>query len=67
MIYETRRFLVDYHKWNWIYKEVPIIRYYPCIKYQVQADPEIDGTDTFIIAESMKFNLKEIKLWNPYR
>ena len=28
--------------------------FYPCIKYKIQADPTLDGTDYFIAAESMK-------------
>ena len=31
--------------------------YYPCIKYKDPADPKLDGTDYFIVAESM--HLKE--------
>ena len=27
--------------------------YYPCIKYKKAADPRLDGTDYFIVAESM--------------
>ena len=30
--------------------------YYPCIKYKDPADPKLDGTDYFIIAESMRLN-----------
>ena len=51
-----------------------IIRYHPCIKYQIPADPVIDGTDTFIVAESMEFlnsnygpSSYEIQLWNSYK
>ena len=32
-----------------------MISYFPCIKYKVPSDPEVDGTDTFLIAESMHF------------
>ena len=32
--------------------------YYPCIKYKRPADPKHDGTDYFIVAESM--NLKKM-------
>ena len=28
---------------------------YPCIKYKIPADPKLDGTDFFIVAESMNF------------
>ena len=46
-----------------------IIRYHPCIKYQIPADPVIDGTDTFIKAESMKssYGRSKIQLWNSYK
>ena len=27
--------------------------FYPCVKYQKTADPKLDGTDYFIVAESM--------------
>ena len=30
--------------------------YYPCIKYKDPADPKLDGTDYFIVAESMHFD-----------
>ena len=29
--------------------------YYPCIKHKDSADPKLDGTDYFIVAESMHF------------
>ena len=32
--------------------------FYPCIKYKIPADPKLDGTDYFIVAESM--HLEEI-------
>ena len=32
--------------------------FYPCIKYKKPADPKHDGTDYFIVAESM--NAKEM-------
>ena len=32
--------------------------YYPCIKYKKTANPKFDGTDYFIVAESM--HLKEL-------
>ena len=46
-----------------------ITSYYPCIKYKISADPERDGTDNFIVAESMKFDTWKfnIQSWNPYR
>ena len=34
--------------------------YYPCIKYKDPADPKLDGTDYFIVAESM--HLKEMEI-----
>ena len=27
--------------------------FYPCIKYKIPAEPQLDGTDYFIVAESM--------------
>ena len=27
--------------------------FYPCVKYKKSADPKLDGTDYFIVAESM--------------
>ena len=39
--------------------------YYPCIKYKDPADPKLDGTDYFIVAESM--HLKEMNpKWNSW-
>ena len=62
------------HRYKRWYDFFPIIRYHPCIKYQIPADPVIDGTDTFIVAESMDlsesqlwFDLPEIQLWNSYK
>ena len=37
--------------------------YYPCIKYKKPADPKYDGTDYFIVVESM--NLKGMFLDVP--
>ena len=44
------------------YFDTEIVRnpYYPCIKYKDPADPKLDGTDYFIVAESM--HLKEMDL-----
>ena len=39
--------------------------YYPCIKYKKPADPKHDGTDYFIVAESM--NLKVMDLADETR
>ena len=37
----------------------PIIDpFYPCIKYKVPADPKLDGTNYFIVVESMKYLTK---------
>ena len=33
--------------------EIVMDPYYPCIKYKKPADPKLDGTDYFIVAESM--------------
>jgi len=30
--------------------------FHPCIKYKIPADPQLDGTDYFIVAESMHLN-----------
>ena len=30
--------------------------FYPCIKYKIPAEPQLDGTDYFIVAESMYQN-----------
>ena len=35
--------------------EIFINHFYPCIKYEIPADPKLDGTDYFIVAESMQF------------
>ena len=42
--------------------------YYSCIKYKIPADPDNDGTDHFIVAESMKFNFTKFdtQSWNPH-
>ena len=37
--------------------------YYPCIKYKIPADPKHDGTDHFIVAEFVNFNLKHYAHW----
>ena len=35
--------------------------YYPCVKYKDLADPKIDGTDHFIVAESMYLTEMDLK------
>ena len=30
--------------------------FYPCVKYKIPADAKLDGTEYFIVAESMHFN-----------
>ena len=35
--------------------------FYPCIKYKKSADPKLDGTDYFIVAESMHLKRMDIK------
>ena len=35
--------------------QMSFISYHPCIKFQIPADPKLDGTETFFIAESMHF------------
>ena len=37
--------------------EIVLDPFYPCVKYNKTADPKLDGTDYFIVAESM--HLKE--------
>ena len=34
-------------------REIIIDPFYPCVKYQKTADLKLDGTDYFIVAESM--------------
>ena len=38
--------------------EIGLDPFYPCVKYKKTADPKLDGTDYFIVAESM--HLKKI-------
>ena len=46
---------------NYVYTDKIVMNpYYPCIKYKDPADPKLDGTGYFIVAESM--HLKEIDL-----
>ena len=33
--------------------------YYPCIKYQIPANKTIDGTESFVVAESMLFDISQ--------
>ena len=33
--------------------EIVMDPFYPCVKYKKTADPKLDGTDYFIVAESM--------------
>ena len=35
--------------------------FYPCIKYKMPADPQLDGTDYFTVAESMHLPLISVK------
>ena len=42
------------------YDEIVMDPYYPCIKYKKPADLKHDGTDYFIVAESM--NLKHARM-----
>ena len=42
--------------------EIVMNSFYPCIKYKFQADPALDGTDYFIIAESMNWNGMKLAL-----
>ena len=36
-----------------------ITSYYPCIKYKASADLESDGTDNFIVAESVNYDTRK--------
>ena len=45
----------------WWYK-VLIDPFYPCIKYKSPADPKLDGTDYFIVAESMNIRNSGLKM-----
>ena len=33
-------------------------RFYPCIKYKIPADLKVDGTDHFIVAETMHMRIE---------
>ena len=35
--------------------------YYPCIKYKIPADQKLEGSDHFIVAESMHLSLKGLR------
>ena len=39
--------------------EIVMDPFYPCIKYKDPADPKLDGTDYFIVAESMHLKRME--------
>ena len=49
---------LEYKLYEYVTKE--IYPFYPCIKYKLPADSQLDGTDYFIVAESM--HLKSLKL-----
>ena len=40
---------------------------YPCIKHKIAADPELDGTDYFIAAESILWESIPFDAWNEER
>ena len=42
---------LEYKLYEYVTKE--IYPFYPCIKYKLPADSQLDGTDYFIVAESM--------------
>ena len=52
-------FYEDYRNNYEIINGTVIDPFYLCIKHKVPADPKLDGTDYFIIAESMHFLLFE--------
>ena len=50
---------------NYVYTDKIVMNpYYPCIKYKDPADPKLDGTDYFIVAESII--LKSMNLQNDW-
>ena len=38
---------------DWASNDIIMDPFYPCIKFKKSADPKLDGTDYFIVAESM--------------
>ena len=46
---------------DWYTKEIIMDPFYPCIKYKKSADPKLDGTDYFIVAESMHLKKMNVK------
>ena len=36
--------------------ELLMIPFYPCIKYKIPADKKLEGSDHFVVAESMHLN-----------
>ena len=42
------------------YSEYIMDPFYPCLKYKKSADPKLDGTDYFIVAESMHLKRMDI-------
>ena len=54
--YYDEYYYFDYYDESDYYDEIAIDPYYPCIKYKKLADQKYDGTDYFIVAESMNLN-----------
>ena len=42
------------------------VSYYPCLKYRIPANKDIDGTDSFMVAESMKFDVVSEGIKNKF-
>ena len=40
--------------------EIVLDPFYPCVKYKIPGDLELDGTDSFIVAESMGFRTHSV-------
>ena len=46
---------LEYKLQKYLTDEIVMDPFYPCIKYKLPADPQLDGTDYFIIAEKMQW------------
>ena len=58
MLYEYDYYYIYYDDFDYYdpFDEIVIVPYYPCIKYKKLADQKYDGTDHFIVAESVYLN-----------
>ena len=43
-------------RYDYFTDEIVMDPFYPCIKYKLPADPKLNGTDYFVVAESMHLN-----------